>query len=594
MADTARYNAAAALPRQTVTEIPRPGRQRSRSSRARRVGPSRSNGRTCPATGSASAGSSIAAASAAARLTTLDARLDLTAASPAAMAAIGWRRAPRGLLGRLVLAGGFLRRRERMFRGSRPQADRFAPASRRCRSPHRAGTVAGPRRAQRLDGSAPAARRRPLRPWRWPSACAAEVAEGLEVDVERAPAARAGPPLGACPSATRSRHASRRPASACWSCAGTCSARAAAAPRPRRHARPTADGRPLRHLQHRLRPRFLAQRRADLPPGAGIRPIEGGRVLPARADEHAAHLGPRHARARRGAARRVRPAARPLSAAHARDRARGRRSSMRAARSRPSSSLDDAVVAGRPSASPDSVTLRNDSAQPPHLRHRGAALGRGRAHGRPVDDAAGVPRPVLRPRCCGPATRSAIGRVTLLFSDLKGSTALYERGRRRGRLPAGARAFRLSRRHRPRARRGDRQDDRRRGDGGVPRAGAGPAGRASRCRSASPTFNADEAGADGAQARACTTGPCIAVNAQRPPRLFRRTVNLAARLQGRAAAATSWSRRPGRPAGRQRRDRQPPAAHWRTAQLRGLAEPVAVRAPDGRRPALTEAGRCAS
>ena len=89
-----------------------------------------------------------------------------------------------------------------------------------------------------------------------------------------------------------------------------------------------------RHLQHRLRPRVLAQRRGHLPPGGGDPAAGGGRVLPARADEHAAHPGPPHARARRAAGPAARPAARPLPPADARARSRAGDSTTRAARCR--------------------------------------------------------------------------------------------------------------------------------------------------------------------------------------------------------------------------------------------------------------------
>ena len=242
-------------------------------------------------------------------------------AARAAAATIACEAAPRGLLGRLVLAGGFLRGAERMFTRLAAQADRFATGA----QPMPFAAPAAPLRPEALATARAdhaAAGRQPLWPWPGRAACRAcrRGARGR---------CRADPPLalarrGACPSGTRSRHAWRPPAWACWSCAGTCSARAAAAPRPPPAPRPAADRGALRHLQHRLWPRLLAQCRADLPPGGQHPTDRERRVLPARADEHATHLGAHHPRARRGAAGRVHRARGPLSAAHAGDRAGGR------------------------------------------------------------------------------------------------------------------------------------------------------------------------------------------------------------------------------------------------------------------------------
>ena len=73
---------------------------------------------------------------------------------------------------------------------------------------------------------------------------------------------------------------------------------------------------------------------ATFHPAAAIRPLGGGRVLPARAGEHAAHPGPPHARARRAAALAARPC-RPAPTACGRSSpARAGDSTTRAARCR--------------------------------------------------------------------------------------------------------------------------------------------------------------------------------------------------------------------------------------------------------------------
>jgi hypothetical protein len=124
MADTARYNAAAALPKQTVTEIPGPDGEITFVARAKLAGlplewedlpcnwvrerwfEHRRRFRNGP-------------------LATLDARLDLTAAAAGCHGLYRVEAMPRGLFGRLVLAGGFLRSAERMFRSLARQDDRF-------------------------------------------------------------------------------------------------------------------------------------------------------------------------------------------------------------------------------------------------------------------------------------------------------------------------------------------------------------------------------------------------------------------------------------------------------------------------------------
>ena len=76
--------------------------------------------------------------------------------------------------------------------------------------------------------------------------------------------------------------------------------------------------------------------------------------------------------------------------------------------------------------------------------------------------------------------------IALLFTDLKGSTALYDRIGDLNAFALVQQHFdRLQRRDRPPQRR-DHQDDRRRGDGGVPRALPMPCRRRSTCAARSP------------------------------------------------------------------------------------------------------------
>ena len=63
-------------------------------------------------------------------LALIDARLDLTPTQQGCHGDYRLEAAPSGLLGRAILAGGFLRSAERMFRGLAQQADRFARGER--------------------------------------------------------------------------------------------------------------------------------------------------------------------------------------------------------------------------------------------------------------------------------------------------------------------------------------------------------------------------------------------------------------------------------------------------------------------------------
>ena len=265
LADTARFNAAAALPKQTVTEATGPDGEISFTVRSRfgrlplewedlpcnwvreRWFEHRRRFRNGP-------------------LATLDARLDLT---PAAVGCLGHYQIeamPRGLLGRICP-------RRRLPARGRANVPEACTAGRPVRSWRAGGAVrashgtrcrACARKARRLlpDSSRPDPTATGS-PSAWPT----EVAEGLEVDVERLRplqlARRWGVPerhvVEACLEATRLGMLELRWDLLCPRCRG---AKASSGTLDR-----VADGRPLRHLQHRLRPRLLAQRRADLPAG---------------------------------------------------------------------------------------------------------------------------------------------------------------------------------------------------------------------------------------------------------------------------------------------------------------------------------------
>ena len=315
-------------------------------------------------------------------------------------------------------------RAERMFARLAAQADRFAAGRRRpSRSCAACIAITAPAR-QRLTITAGQLAAGPYGHG-LAQRLAAEIADGLEVDVERirplALARRWGVPerhaIEACLEATRLGMLELRWDLLCPRCRGAKATSSAASTscRPGAHCG-TCNidyGRDFsRNVELTLRPRRQHP------------PDRGGRVLPARADEHAAHLGPRHARAGRGAHGRVHRC-RPAPTGCGRWRS-GRRPTSSTRAGVPGRLVtDDAVVAGA-----SGRARMGDPAQrhgpPPHGGRRGTAAG-SRTRSPPTAS----PRcrrsaTCSRPRCCVPATRSRSGRVTLLFSDLKGSTALYD------------------------------------------------------------------------------------------------------------------------------------------------------------------------
>ena len=130
--------------------------------------------------------------------------------------------------------------------------------------------------------------------------------------------------------------------------------------------------------------------------------------------------------------------------------------------------------------------------------------------------------------------RLKITSLTFLFTDLRGSTELYERV---GDLVA----FDLVRAHfqvlqrdrRLRGRRG-RQDHRRRGDGDVPDAGPGDRRRAAHARGDARSSTSEHGREDLLLKIGIHEGPCLAVTLNERQDYFGQTVNIASRVQGLA------------------------------------------------------------
>ena len=208
MADTARSNAAAALPRQLVTEVPQPDGSIRFMARAR-IGPFDLEWEDLPCNWVRERWFEHRRRFRRGPLATLDAHFELTAQDPGCRGDYRLAAEPRGLLGRLLLVGGLLGSAERMIARLAAQADRFAQGDRAVPFVAAAISVTGPAHkrletiARQLDAS----------PYGHGLAerLVAEVAEGLEVDVERirplALARRWGVPerhaIEACLEATR-------------------------------------------------------------------------------------------------------------------------------------------------------------------------------------------------------------------------------------------------------------------------------------------------------------------------------------------------------------------------------------------------------
>lgn len=125
MADTARYNAAAALPRQTITETLQPDGTVRFVARAK-IGPFALQWEDLPCNWVRERWFEHRRRLESGPFATLDARFELTTAGDGCRGEYQIDVAPRGLLGRLLLGSGFLGRMERMFTRLATQADRFA------------------------------------------------------------------------------------------------------------------------------------------------------------------------------------------------------------------------------------------------------------------------------------------------------------------------------------------------------------------------------------------------------------------------------------------------------------------------------------
>ena len=140
--------------------------------------------------------------------------------------------------------------------------------------------------------------------------------------------------------------------------------------------------------------------------------------------------------------------------------------------------------------------------------------------------------------------RLKITSLTFLFTDLKGSTELYERV---GDLVA----FDLVRQHfrvlheivALRGRRGG-QDHRRRGDGDVPDAGPRARRGVAHARGDAATSTTERGSEDLLLKIGIHEGPCLAVTLNDRQDYFGQTVNMAARVQGLASSRAIFATKP--------------------------------------------------
>ena len=130
--------------------------------------------------------------------------------------------------------------------------------------------------------------------------------------------------------------------------------------------------------------------------------------------------------------------------------------------------------------------------------------------------------------------RLKITSLTFLFTDLKGSTALYERVGDLVAYDLVRRTFMCSRNRRGGGGR-HRQDDRRCGDGDLPDAGPGVRGGAAHARGHA-RINAERGNEDLLLKIGIHEGPCLAVILNDRQDYFGQTVNMAARVQGLASS----------------------------------------------------------
>ena len=434
MADTARYNAAAALPKQTVTEIVGEDGAITFMARAK-VGGMEVEWEDLPCNWVREHWFEHRRRFTKGPLAFLDARLDLKPAGSGCHCDYRIDVAPRNPLGWVVLAGGFLGSAEKMFKGLAEQADRFALGQRAVPFVPPAVAVTGEARA-RLDGLA---QKLGAGPYGHGLAqrLADLIAEGLEVDVERIrplPLARRwNVPerhvIEACLEATRLGMLELRWDLLCPRCRGAKATAGTLDQIPEGAHCGTCNITYARNFARNVELVFR--------PAPGIRPIESGEFC---------LLGPMstphiwvHVTVEPGEQRDIEVALKPSSYR------------LRTLEIGPEADIeyeggpfpavlvtDGWVMAGPPSP-PGKITLRNRSA------HRRTFVVEERGWIRDALTADRMAtlqafRDLFSSQVLRPGDEVAIGRVTLLFSDLKGSTAMYE-------AVGDAAAYRLVRAH---------------------------------------------------------------------------------------------------------------------------------------------------
>ena len=182
MADTARSNAAAGLPRHSITEVPdQEGGQTFKASG--RIGALRLEWDDLPCNWVRERWFEHRRRFTRGPFSSFDARLDLTPTSEGCRGDYRLTVTPKGLLGRIVLAGGFMGSAMRSLQDLAGQADRFARGAAQAPFQLRNPAVTGPQRA-RLDRLAEELNQGPYGHGLGPR-LAQEVAEALDVDAER-------------------------------------------------------------------------------------------------------------------------------------------------------------------------------------------------------------------------------------------------------------------------------------------------------------------------------------------------------------------------------------------------------------------------
>jgi class 3 adenylate cyclase len=434
MADTARYNAAAALPKQTVTEVTGPDGE------IRFMAQARAGGMTLewedlPCNWVREHWFEHRRRFTRGPLALLDARLELVPNESGCRGNYRLEATPNGPIGLAILAGGFLRSAEKMFMGLAEQADRFARGQRAVPFVPPKVPVTGAARA-RLDNLG-----QKLAAGAYGHGLAERlvdlVGEGLEVDVERirpVPLARRwnAPDrhvIEACLEATRLGMLELRWDLLCPRCRGAKASAGTLDQIPEGAHCGTCNISYARNFSRNVELVFR--------PAPAIRPIEGGEFC---------LLGPMstphiwvHVTVEPGEQRDIEVQLRP-SAYRLRTLEIGPEADIEYEGGPfPAVVVTDGWVMAGPPSPPGTITLRNRSA-----RRRTFVV----EERRWIQDALTADRiatlqafrDLFSAQVLRPGDEVAIGRVTLLFSDLKGSTAMYE-------AVGDAAAYRLVRSH---------------------------------------------------------------------------------------------------------------------------------------------------